>query len=171
MKKTVDNKKSGRKFAKKSSKPAKQPAIKAMPRMELVKAEEVDPLADRDQILKSVNSWRSYIRKLLNEDETYKRKFTYQVQLAAQSLRLLQECYIEIMRGREGERFTVSELSRENNTRRSVNPLITAYCKIDAMCRANLRALGMNLDKVVGSNPLGEGADMLKTMMEKMAEE
>lgn len=168
MKKTTNNSKTGNKSVKRTRKPAKQPAIKVVPTMEVVKAEEIDPLAERDTILKSVNSWRSYIRKLLNEDGTYKRKFTYQVQLAAQSLRLLQEVYIEIMRGKEGERFTVTELSREGNSRKSINPLVTAYCKIDAMARANLRALGMNLDKVVGSIPLGEGADMLKTLMENM---
>ena len=68
----------------------------------VVVPEQMEPLNDRDLLLKPVNSWRTYIRRLLNEDGSYKRKYTYQVALAAQSMKLLQECYLEIMRLPEG---------------------------------------------------------------------
>lgn len=159
--KTPGKKKGGN--GKKSVKAEKNPV-----QMEIIKPEEMEPLGDRDLLLKPVNSWRTYIRRLLNEDGSYKRKYTYQVALAAQSMKLLQECYLEIMRLPEGERFSRSELSRENNARKVANPLVLTYIRLDAMCRANLRALGLNMDNLIGGFSTGDQDDELVQVMKAL---
>lgn len=121
----------------------------------------------REAIMKPVNQWRSYIRRLLNEDDTYRRKYTHQVTLAAQSMRLLQECYIEICRLTDG-RFTIKELSREGNSRLSENPLVLMYIRLDAMCRKNLAALGMNMSNLIEGSGKSDDSDPLRELMEKM---
>lgn len=161
MAKTPGNKKS--KNGKKSVKAEKNPV-----KMEIIKPEEMEPLGDRDLLLKPVNSWRTYIRRLLNEDGSYKRKYTYQVALAAQSMKLLQECYLEIMRLPEGTRFSLSEVSREGNARKVSNPVVLTYIRIDAMCRANLRALGLNMDNLIGGMSQGETDDPLANLMKAL---
>lgn len=118
--------------------------------------------------MKPVNQWRSYIRRLLNESGTYDRKYGYQVTLTAQSLRLLQSCYFELMSQNGDSRFTVTEKSREGNDRLSENPLATMYIKLDAMCRRNLTALGMNMDRLVESAGANSGQDPLFTLMAKV---
>jgi len=155
-------KKKGRN-GKKSVKAEKNPV-----QMEIIKPEEMEPLGDRDLLLKPVNSWRTYIRRLLNEDGSYKRKYTYQVALAAQSMKLLQECYLEIMRLPEGQRFALNELSREGNSRKVSNPVVLSYIRIDAMCRANLRALGLNMDNLIGGMSQGESDDPLANLMKAL---
>lgn len=138
---------------------------------QVVTGEEIDPIGQREKIEKDVKSLRTYMRRLLTEDESYKRKYSYQLTLAAQSLRLLQECYIEIMRAKEGERFTINEKSREGNGRKSKHPLISAYCQIDAICRTNLRALGMNMERLGASGLPAEGNDELKALMRNLTQE
>ena len=130
--------------------------------------EQMEPLNDRDLLLKPVNSWRTYIRRLLNEDGSYKRKYTYQVALAAQSMKLLQECYLEIMRLPEGQRFSLEEISREGNARKVSNPMVLTYIRIDAMCRNNLRALGLNMDNLIGGQSQGESDDPLANLMKAL---
>ena len=122
----------------------------------------------REAVMKPVNQWRSYIRRLLNESGTYDRKYGYQVTLTAQSLRLLQSCYFELMSQNGDSRFTVTEKSREGNDRLSENPLATMYIKLDAMCRRNLTALGMNMDRLVESAGANSGQDPLFTLMAKV---
>ena len=134
----------------------------------VVVPEQMEPLNDRDLLLKPVNSWRTYIRRLLNEDGSYKRKYTYQVALAAQSMKLLQECYLEIMRLPEGQRFALNELSREGNSRKVSNPVVLSYIRIDAMCRNNLRALGLNMDNLIGGQSQGESDDPLANLMKAL---
>ena len=130
--------------------------------------EQMEPLNDRDLLLKPVNSWRTYIRRLLNEDGSYKRKYTYPVALAAQSMKLLQECYLEIMRLPEGQRFSLEEISREGNARKVSNPMVLTYIRIDAMCRNNLRALGLNMDNLIGGQSQGESDDPLANLMKAL---
>ena len=161
MAKNPGNKKS--KSGKKSVKLEKNPA-----EMEIVIPEQMESLDDRNLLLKPVNSWRTYIRRLLNEDGSYKKKYTYQVALAAQSMKLLRECYLEIMRLPEGERFSRSELSRENNARKVANPLVLTYIRLDAMCRANLRALGLNMDNLIGGFSTGDQDDELVQVMKAL---
>lgn len=161
MAKNPGNKKS--KSGKKSVKLEKNPA-----EMEIVIPEQMEPLDDRSLLLKPVNSWRTYIKRLLNEDGSYKKKYTYQVALAAQSMKLLQECYLEIMRLPEGERFSRSELSRENNARKVANPLVLTYIRLNAMCRANLRALGLNMDNLIGGFSTGDQDDELVQVMKAL---
>lgn len=121
----------------------------------------------REAAMKPVNQWRSYIRRLLNEDSTYKRKYTYQVTLAAQSLHLLQDCYFEIQK-QQGDKFTVTEISREGNPRKAENPLVTMYIKLNAMCMKNLSALGMNMTNLVEPLEKAGAEDPLKALMEMM---
>ena len=161
MAKNPGNKKN--KSGKKSVKLEKNPA-----EMEIVIPEQMEPLDDRSLLLKPVNSWRTYIRRLLNEDGSYKKKYTYQVALAAQSMKLLQECYLEIMRLPEGERFSRSEVSREGNARKAANPLVLTYIRLDAMCRANLRALGLNMDNLIGGFSTGDQDDELVQVMKAL---
>ena len=123
--------------------------------------------AERQLLLKPVQSWRTYIRRLLNEDGTYKRKYTYQVTLLAQSLRLLQECYLEIMKLPEGERMTAIEYSREGDPRAKEHPLVTMYIKIDSMCRRNAAALGMNMLKMIDDGQINPPSDPLENLMQK----
>lgn len=122
----------------------------------------------RSVVMKPVNQWRSYIRRLLNESGTYDRKYGYQVTLTAQSLRLLQSCYFELMSLNHGERFTVRGISREGNARLSENPLATMYIKLDAMCRRNLTALGMNMNNLVEGAGAKSESDPLFTLMENV---
>lgn len=153
----------------KKAKAVSRKTVKSKPvEVEVLVPEAVEPLPDRDLHLKAVNSWRTYIRRLLNEDGSYKRKYTYQVALAAQSMKLLQECYLEIMAMPEGQRFNLSELSREGNTRKVSNPAVLTYIKMDAMCRANLRALGLNMDNLIGGISAGATDDPLAALMKAL---
>lgn len=172
--KRTGNKKT--KTGKKSVKSGKKTAVMVknplpLAPFQVLTGEEVDPIGQRERIEKDIRSLRTYMRRLLTEDDSYKRKYSYQLTLAAQSLRLLQECYVEIMRAKEGERFTVDEKSREGNGRKSKHPLISAYCQIDAICRANLRALGMNMERLSASGLPGEGPDALVALMKNLTQE
>lgn len=141
----------------------------SVPEPEVVEKEpERMTLEQRKDLLKPVEQWRTYIRRILNADGTYKPKHTYQVTLAAQSLRLLQECYLQILRDEESHRFVTTEISREGNERMSENPQMTLYIKLDAMCRKNLSALGMNMDRLIAESGLSNAPDPLKELMEKM---
>lgn len=122
----------------------------------------------REIVMRPVNQWRSYIRRLLSESGTYDRRYTYQVTLAAQSLRLLQDCYFQLMRESQDCRYTVSEKSREGNDRKSESPLATMYIKLDAMCRRNLAALGMNMNNLVEGAGQKSENDPLRDLMERM---
>ena len=173
-KKKVENKKS--KSGKKSAKSGKKTAISVENPMPVspftvMTAEDFDPIGQREKIEKDIRNLRTYMRRLLSEDGSYQRKYSYQLTMAAQSLRLLQECYVEIMRAKPGTRFTVDEKSREGNGRKSKHPLISAYCQIDAICRANLRALGMNMERLASSGLPAEGQDMLVTLMKNLTQE
>jgi len=161
--------KSGKKSAKSGKRTAKV-MEKQMPLspFQVVTAETIDPAGQREKIEKDVKSLRTYMRRLLTEDDSYKRKYSYQLTMAAQSLRLLQECYVEIMRLKEGDRFTINEKSREGNGRKSKHPIISAYCQIDAICRANLRALGMNMERLGASGLPVEGPDALFAIMKNL---
>jgi hypothetical protein len=83
-------------------------------------------------------------------------------------MKLLQECYLEIMRLPEGQRFALNELSREGNSRKVSNPVVLSYIRIDAMCRANLRALGLNMDNLIGGMSQGESDDPLANLMKAL---
>ena len=161
--------KPGKKSAKSGKKSAKTKEI-PMPvsPFQVMTAEDFDPIGQREKIEKDVKSLRTYMRRLLTEDDSYKRKYTYQLTMAAQSLRLLQECYVEIMRAKAGERFTINEKSREGNGRKSKHPLISAYCQIDAVCRANLRALGMNMERLGSTGLPSEGPNELMAIMRNL---
>jgi hypothetical protein len=164
--------KKGKKSVKTGKKSAKTKEI-PMPvsPFQVMTAEDFDPIGQREKIEKDVKSLRTYMRRLLTEDDSYKRKYTYQLTMAAQSLRLLQECYVEIMRAKAGERFTINEKSREGNGRKSKHPLISAYCQIDAVCRANLRALGMNMERLGASGLPSEGPNELMAIMRNLQSE
>ena len=168
-KKSVKN---GKETAKNGKKSALSVEIPMPPSPTMVLSGEwFDPLEQREKIEKDVKSLRTYMRRLLSEDDTYKRKYTYQLTMAAQSLRLLQECYVEIMRAKVGERFTINEKSREGNGRKSKHPLISAYCQIDAICRANLRALGMNMERLGSTGLPTDGQDELSTIMKNLMQQ
>ena len=164
--------KSGKKSVRSGKKSAKvvEKQLPLSP-FQVVTAEDVDPIGQREKIEKDVKSLRTYMRRLLTEDDSYKRKYSYQLTMAAQSLRLLQECYVEIMRSKEGDRFTINEKSREGNGRKSKHPLISAYCQIDAICRANLRALGMNMERLGASGLPTEGPNELMAIMKNLQSE
>lgn len=138
------------------------------PVLAIVKAEEIDPLAECELLLKRVNQNKNYIRRLLNEDGTYKKKYSYQVTLAAQSLRLLQDCYLEIMSSEEGKRFSLTEQSREGNPRQVYNPKVMTYIRLDAMVRANLAALGLNMNNLIGGRDTGSIDDPLVAVMKAL---
>jgi len=125
---------------------------------------------EQETAKKQVDSRRNYLRRLLTDDKSYKRKYSPQLTLAAQSLLLLKECYAEIMEEPFGDRMTITEISREGNFRKIENPLVTLYIKLDTMCRKNLRALGMNAEAVATAitEVTVENNDPLKALMEKM---
>lgn len=125
---------------------------------------------EQETAKKQVDSRRNYLRRLLTDDKSYKRKYSPQLTLAAQSLLLLKECYAEIMMKPSGERMTITEISREDNSRTTESPLVTLYIKLDTMCRKNLRALGMNAEAVATAitEVTVENNDPLKALMEKM---
>ena len=90
-----------------------------------------DPASDRAEILKPVRSMRTYLRRLLNEDGSYKRKYNQQLKLTAQSLMLLEDCYLEIMHLKGEQRYVSTETSREGNARKSTSALVKTYIKLD----------------------------------------
>ena len=124
-----------------------------------------DPASDRAEILKPVRSMRTYLRRLLNEDGSYKRKYNQQLKLTAQSLMLLEDCYLEIMKRKDAGRYVSSELSREGNVREDTSALVKTYIKLDAMARKNLAALGMNMERYARTPGPGDGNDALDELL------
>ena len=103
-----------------------------------------DPALDRAEILKPVRSMRTYLRRLLNEDGSYKRKYNQQLKLTAQSLMLLEDCYLEIMTQKGEARYVSTETSREGNARNvricslNVNACVCAYMPVASAIKATI---------------------------------
>jgi hypothetical protein len=127
-----------------------------------------DPEANRDEILKPVRSMRTYLRRLLNEDGSYKRKYNQQLKLTAQALMLLEDCYLEIMKAKGELRYVSTETSREGNARKSTSALIKTYIRLDAMARKNLAALGMNMERYARTPGMGDGNDALDALLQDL---
>ena len=130
--------------------------------------EVYDPASERAEVLKPVRSMRTYLRRLLNEDGSYKRKYNQQLKLTAQSLMLLEDCYLEIMRLKGEQRYVSTETSREGNARKSTSALVKTYIKLDAMARKNLAALGMNMERYARTPGAGNGNDALDTLLQTL---
>ena len=130
--------------------------------------EVYDPASERAEVLKPVRSMRTYLRRLLNEDGSYKRKYNQQLKLTAQSLMLLEDCYLEIMRLKGEQRYVSTETSREGNARKSTSALVKTYIKLDAMARKNLAALGMNMERYARTPGMGDGNDALDNLLQTL---
>jgi len=130
--------------------------------------EVYDPASERAEVLKPVRSMRTYLRRLLNEDGSYKRKYNQQLKLTAQSLMLLEDCYLEIMHLKGEQRYVSTETSREGNARKSTSALVKTYIKLDAMARKNLAALGMNMERYARTPGAGDGNDALDTLLQTL---
>lgn len=130
--------------------------------------EVYDPASERAEVLKPVRSMRTYLRRLLNEDGSYKRKYNQQLKLTAQSLMLLEDCYLEIMRAKGESRYVTTETSREGNARKSTSVLIKTYIRLDAMARKNLAALGMNMERYARTPGMGDGNDELDALLQNL---
>lgn len=127
--------------------------------------EVYDPASKRAEILKPVRSMRTYLRRLLNEDGSYKKKYNQQLKLTSQALMLLEDCYLEIMNHKDAARYVSTETSREGNARQSTSALIKTYIRLDAMARKNLAALGMNMERYARTPGQGDGNDMLDALL------
>lgn len=130
--------------------------------------EVYDPEADRAEVLKPVRSMRTYLRRLLNEDGSYKRKYNQQLKLTAQALMLLEDCYLEIMKAKSESRYVSTETSREGNARKSTSALVKTYIRLDAMARKNLAALGMNMERYARTPGPGDGNDALDALLQDL---
>lgn len=148
----------------KSKKPAAKSA-KSRPAVAKVMTEE----EQRAVAMKPVVQWKNYIRRMLNEDGSYEKKYTYQVTLTAQSLRLLDDIYYQITQSPEARRYVLEETSREGNPRKVENPLLNMYIKMNKLCQQNLAALGMNMVKITGDGPQGNGDDSKDPLMALMS--
>ena len=127
-----------------------------------------NPEANRDEILKPVRSMRTYLRRLLNEDGSYKKKYSQQLKLTAQALMLLEDCYLEIMKAKGESRYVSTETSREGNARKSTSALVKTYIRLDAMARKNLAALGMNMERYARTPGAGDGNDALDALLQDL---
>ena len=130
--------------------------------------EVYDPASERAEVLKPVRSMRTYLRRLLNEDGSYKRKYNQQLKLTAQSLMLLEDCYLEIMKRKDASRYVSTETSREGNARQDTSALVKTYIKLDAMARKNLAALGMNMERYARTPGMGDGNDSLDALLQDL---
>ena len=130
--------------------------------------EVYDPASERAEVLKPVRSMRTYLRRLLNEDGSYKRKYNQQLKLTAQSLMLLEDCYLEIMKLKDAGRYVSTETSREGNARQGTSALVKTYIKLDAMARKNLTALGMNMERYARTPGPGDGNDALDALFQDL---
>ena len=136
--------------------------------LEVIVPETYDPAKERAQLLKPMHSMRTYLRRLLNEDGSYKKKYSQQLKLTAQSVMLLEDCYMEIMRRKGASRYTSIETSREGNPRQDTAALIKTYIRLDQMCRRNLAALGMNMERYARTPGPGDGNDSLDAFMQEL---
>lgn len=130
--------------------------------------EVYNPASERAEVLKPVRSMRTYLRRLLNEDGSYKRKYNQQLKLTAQSLMLLEDCYLEIMHLKGEQRYVSTETSREGNARKSTSALVKTYIRLDAMARKNLAALGMNMERYTRTPGTGDGNDALDALLQEL---
>lgn len=128
-----------------------------------------------DEVLleKKLENLKTYIRRVLQQTDNYRKEMTHQVEVTASTLLIFRKIRDEIFLN--DEKPTVIEKSRENEDRIKENPLYNLYAKYDDLLRRDLRALKMNQELNRGRDEKGkddeEANDPIKELLKKQEDE
>lgn len=107
---------------------------------------------------------RRMLKKMLTESGKWSEDMRAQLVLAARTGALCSEIWEAL---EQEDKLTIEEKSREGETRKKVNPLVSMYLTVDAAYRRNLRALKLNREKEANDPPhdTDEDKDALARVM------
>ena len=113
---------------------------------------------------KQLEYLKTYIRRVLKQNDKYKPEMTHQVELTASTLLVFRKVRDEVLKA--DQLPTVTEKSRENEDRTKENPIYNLYIKMADVLRRDLRSLRMNQELDRGSD-----TDAMTKLMESMKDE
>lgn len=119
---------------------------------------------------KQLEYLKTYIRRVLKQNDKYKPEMTHQVELTASTLLVFRKVRDEVLKA--DQLPTVTEKSRENEDRTKENPIYNLYIKMADVLRRDLRSLRMNQELDRGSDTeSGSDTDAMTKLMESMKDE
>ncbi len=115
---------------------------------------------------KKVANLVTRIRRLLQEQNKYRKELTYQIEMAASVVLVWRKIRNEVLC--EDFKMVLTEKSREGDFRMKTNPLLQIFAQVSDLNRRNLKALGMNKELHLDDPGDQDKDDPMQSLMRSM---
>lgn len=118
-------------------------------------------MTENEEYDKKVQTLKRWIKGLLEKKGIYSPELTYQVEIAASILVVFRDVARQVY----GKDVTITELSRENNSRKVKDPAYDVYCMMAKVAQNSLKSLMMNKEIRPDNRDSGVEDDALSKLM------